>query len=326
MQGILPRLFFFAVLASIITFPASANRTNDSIKHVLQDKRGEERLQLLEELADSYLNNNLDSNLYFLNEMNREALRSENARYTAISNAGLGLNSYFRGRYLEAEDYLQQAIKIQKEIGDTSSLAHSYNVLAGVYGESGQYLKSINTLFEAIAIFESRNNIKGQITAYNNLGYLYMKLDDYKKAGDFYQKAISIIENTQIDYNKGFSYSNLGICFKELGELDTALVYYKKALEQYKEHETLNAIPMLYQSFGNLYGFRLHKPDSALHYFNEGIELAKQYDPNSLIELYYSLGQLYYDQNSYDKSCEAYKRSLDMAEITKDLNGQMQAH
>lgn len=275
-----------------VTFQANAKSSIDSLKHALQNKRGEEKLQLLEKLAVYYLNNNLDSNLSFLNEMSREALRTESVRYTTICDAGLGLNAFFNGKYFEAEDYLQQAIQIQNEIGDTSNLAHSYNVLAGVYGGSGQYMKSINALSDAICIFESQYNSRGQITAYNNLGYLYMKLDDYKKARDFFQKAISIIESAGIEYNKGFSYSNIGICYKELGKYNIALDYYRQALEQYKAHETLNAIPMLYQSFGNLYGFSLQKPDSALYYFTKRIELAKQYDPNSLTELFYSLGQL----------------------------------
>ncbi|MBN2747508.1 MAG: tetratricopeptide repeat protein [Bacteroidales bacterium] len=326
MKRIKSGFLFFAAMVSFMAFPSNAKNSVDSLKLVLQDKRGEEKLRVLGELADYYLNNNLDSNLFFLNAMKGEALDLDNVRYTAIANAELGLNSFFSGKYFDAEDFLQQAIQVQKEIGDTSSLAHSYNVLAGVYGESGQYLKSINTLFEAITIFESQHNLKGQITAYNNLGYLHMKLDDYTKARDFYQKAISIIDKTQIDYNKGFSFSNIGICYKESGGYDTALVYYNKALQQYREYETLNAIPMLYQSFGNLYAFRLHKPDSAFRYFNEGIELAQKYDPNSLTELYYSLGQLYYDKEDFDKSYDAYIQSLAVAENTDDLDGQMQAH
>jgi len=68
------------------------------------------------------------------------------------------------------------------------------------------------------------------------------------------------------------------------------------------------------------------KTDSALRYFNEGIELAKQYDPNSLTELFYSLGQLHSELKNFDKSCDAYKQSLDMADKNKDVDGQMKVH
>lgn len=320
------QIFYLLISFVIFWVPVNGNHTVDSLKQILPQKKGGEKLKILEDLSDIYVNNNLDSNFYFLNELKQEAIHSRDIRYEAIANTSLGLNYFFNGKYFDAEDYLQQAIHIQKQIEDTTSLAHSYNVLAGIYGESGQYSKSINTLFEAIKIFEFQHNIKGLVTAYNNLGYLYLKLDEYKKAREYYENAIAIIENNQLEYNKGFSYSNIGICYKESGKYDTALVYYQKALQQYKANETLNAIPILFQSIGNLYGFRLNKQDSALVYFNEGIELAKKYDRNSLIELYFSLGQLFYEQKNYKTSIDSYYKSLEEAENSEDLSGQMQAH
>ncbi|NOR75545.1 MAG: tetratricopeptide repeat protein [Draconibacterium sp.] len=321
-----PEFIFLLITVVFLQFQVTGKNSIDSLKHVLLEKKGEEKLKILEELSDYYINNNLDSNFYFLTELKKVAVQTENIKYEAIANTSLGLNFFFKGKYFDAEDYLQQAIQIQKQIKDTTGLAHSCNVLAGVYGESGQYSKSIKVLFDAIEIFEIQNNLKGMVTAFNNLGFLYMKLEDYEKAMEYYKKAIPVIDENKLENNKGFLFSNIGICFKEFNEYDSALVYYQKALEQYKIHETLNAIPILYQSMGNLYGFRLNKQDSALVYFEEGIELAKKYDTNSLIELYYSLGQLYYDQNKYNKSIDAFNESLIVADNSEDLNGQMQAY
>ncbi len=328
--GIMRRIKFrFLILITSYIFSClhlSGSTSVDSLKILLNEKHGVEKFNVLEQLAGHYINNNLDSNLYYLNLLKNEAVKSQNKKYEAIANTSIGLNFFFNGKYFDAEDFLQKAILLQKQLKDTTELAHSYNVLAGVYGESGQYSKSINVLFDAIDIFEIQNNLKGMVTAFNNLGFLYMKLENYKKAMEYYKKAIPVIDKNQLDNNKGFLFSNIGICYKEFNQYDSALVYYQKALEQYKAHETINAIPILYQSLGNLYGFRLNKPDSALFYFEHGIELAKQYDPNSLIELYHSLGQLYSKQKEYKKSIDAFNKSLGVANNSEDLSGQMQAY
>ncbi|MBT3384536.1 MAG: tetratricopeptide repeat protein [Prolixibacteraceae bacterium] len=320
------RIFILITSYIFICFNLSGSSPVDSLKILLNEKHGVEKFSVLEQLAEHYINSNLDSNFYYLNQLKNEAVKSQNRKYEAIANTSIGLNCFFNGKYFDAEEYLQQAIILQKQIKDTTELAHSYNVLAGVYGESGQYSKSIIILFDAIDIFESQNNLKGMVTAFNNLGFLYMKLEDYRKAMEYYKKAIPVIDKNQLDNNKGFLYSNIGICYKEFNQYDSALVYYQKALEQYKANETINAIPILYQSLGNLYGFRLNKPDSALFYFEEGIKLAKQYDPNSLIELYHSLGQLYSNQKEYKKSVNAFNESLTFANNSEDLSGQMQAY
>ncbi len=319
--------FVFIFMSMLLTCLAvSASSQADSLKMVLQQKQGAEKFGILEQLSDYYINNNLDSSLYFLLEMKQLAAKTGNRKYAAVSCSSIGLNHFYRGNYFEAEDCEKQAIELQKQIGDTANLADSYNLLAGIYGESGQYSKSTKVLFEAIKIYETQADFTGLVKAYNNLGYLFMKLDKYTKAKEYYEKALIIISENNIKYNKGFLYSNLGICYKEFGDNETALTNYRLALQQYKQNSTLNAIPILYQSFGNLFAFRLNRPDSAFYYFNHGIELAKKYDPNSLIELYLSLGEFYGKQKNFEKSIDSYLKSLTAAQSVEDLEGQMQAN
>lgn len=320
------RLLVAIIFFSLFYFNSLASIKVDSLKILLDQKKGNDRFEVIEQLADYYINNNLDSNLYYLLQLKNEAIKNNSINYEAIARSSIGLNHFFRGEYFEAEDCVKKAIELQKQIGDTTNLADSYNFLAGIYGESGQYSKSTKVLFEAIIIYEAQNDLSGVVKSFNNLGYLFMKLEDYEKAKEYYKKALLIIDKNNINYNKGFLYSNLGICYKEFGDNENALTNYQLALGQYKTNSTLNAIPMLYQSFGNLYAFRLNKPDSAFFYFNKGIAQAEIYDTNSLIELYLSLGQLYATQNSSKKSIDAFNKSLKVAVRNEDLNGQMQAY
>ena len=300
--------------------------TGDSLHRILPHLSGTQKLQVLDKLADHYMNNNLDSSYFYLNLLKDYAIETHNERYQSVAYSSLGLYFFYSGQFPEAQNFLQKAIQLQKKNNDTVHLAHSYNVLAGVYGESGAYKKSINILYKAMKIYELQRDMEGLEKVYNNWGYLYMKLGDYSKAMAYYKKALSLIKRNKLNKNRGFLYSDMGICYKEFGKYDSALCCYNLALKAYKKHKTFNAIPMLYQSFGNLYGFRLGRPDSAQAYFEKGIKLARQYDSNSLIELYFSLGQLEERQKKYRKSIETYGQSLHVAEKTGDLNGQEQAH
>ena len=305
----------------------SVGKTNiDSLKQVVVKKTGVEKLILLENIADFYINNNLDSNYHYLMLLKNSVIKDKNSKYEALAYSSLGLNYFYNGKYFDAEENIQKAITIQKQIKDTTDLASSYNFMAGIYGESGQYAKSIEILYEAIKIFEKQNDQKSFVTAYNNLGFLYMRLENYDKAMEYYNKAISIIDKNKFNNNKGFLYNNIGICHKNFKQYDSALLFYNKALEEHNKHEALNAVPFIFLNIGNVFGFRLDKQDSALFYFEKGIELAKMYDTNSLPELYFSLGQLLESQKKYKKSIDAFIKSLSGAEENEDLDGQMQAN
>ncbi len=293
----------------------------DSLRRNLPYLSGVDKLRTLEQLSGFYLNNNLDSAFYYLSLLEKTAVEQNNSHFESAAYSSLGLYYFYSGEFLKAQDFLQKAIRIQEKNQDTARLAYLYNVLAGVYGESGEYGKSIGILSKALKIYKLQYNINGLEKVYNNWGYLYMKLGDYHKAMVYYKKALLLIEKYKLSKNSGVLYSDMGICYKEFGQYDRALCCYRRALNEYKLHKTYNNIPMLYQSFGNLYGFRLGQPDSALLCLSEGIKLARKYDPNSLIELYFSLGQIEQQKKRYAESLKAFDKSLQVAAKTGDLNG-----
>ena len=325
-QTMVKRKYLFLFFVLWIEMPLSGMTVKDSLRRNLPYLSGVDKLRTLEQLSGFYLNNNLDSAFYYLSLLEKTAVEQNNSHFESAAYSSLGLYYFYSGEFLKAQDFLQKAIRIQEKNQDTARLAHSYNVLAGVYGESGDYGKSIEILSKALKIYELQHNINGLEKVYNNWGYLFMKLDDYHKAMVYYKKALSLIEKYKLNNNRGVLYSDMGICYKEFGQYDSALCCYRRALNEYKLHKTYNNIPMLYQSFGNLYGFRLGKPDSALFYLSEGIKMARKYDPNSLIELYFSLGQIEQQKKRYAESLKAFDKSLQVAAKTGDLNGQQQAH
>ncbi len=318
----IPIIFCFMLL----TVLAWADSSVDTLKEKLVLSEGKERLNTLEKIVDYYMDNNLDSSYYYVKMLEVESVFAKNEGFESTAYTSLGLYYFFKGKYFEAENYLEKAIEIQERLKDTVRLAHSYNVLAGIYGESGNYKKSIKTLYKALDIYEKTNNVARLETIYNNWGYLYMKLEDYQNAAKYFNQALDIIHHHQLKNNQGFLYLNLGICEKAFKKYDTAFIYFRKALAEFEKNKTFNAIPMVYQSMGNIYAFNIFQPDSAQFYFSKGITLAKKYDPNSLIELYYSLGSFYEQEGKLSASEDAFGKSLEVSLKSNDLNGQKLAY
>lgn len=319
------RYLIFPLLLMLLFSPATGKGISDSLSNLLGHSSGIVKLRVLLKLSDVYMDNHLDSSFYYLQLLKKNALKMHRPDYVSDAYTSLGLYYFYKGKYFDAETHLLKAIKLQESAHDSVRLAHAYNVLAGIYGVNGAYKKSIQILYKALKIYEARHNMEGMETVYNNWGYLYMKLNRYHKAEYYFKRALATINENHLNKNKGFLYNNIGICYKQFESFDSAYYFFHKALKEYSSHKTNNAIPMVYQSLGNLYAFHWDKPDSARMIFEKGIRLARRDDPNSLVELYYSLGELEAKEQNYEQGLTALKKSLELAIKNKDLNGQKNA-
>ena len=153
-------------------------------------------------------------------------------------------------RYIEAQDYFDKAIKInknfidsynnsainQKKLGNLENAEYFYkkalkidsnnSILNNNYGvllkEKGDYEKSIIYYLKAV---EFNNNY---FEAYNNLGSAYFKINNILEAINCFNKAIFINPNYAEAYN------NLGnIEADSKNNYNRAIDYYKKAYQKW---------------------------------------------------------------------------------------------
>ena len=220
-------------------------------------------------------------------------------------------------RYIEAQDYFDKAIKInktfidsynnsainQKKLGNFENAEYFYkkalkidsnnSILNNNYGvflkEKGDYEKSIIYYLKAV---EFNNNY---FEAYNNLGSAYFKINNILEAINCFNKAIFINPNYAEAYN------NLGnIEADSKNNYNRAIDYYKKA---YQINSTyVDAI----HNLGNAY-FKVYDLVNALKF----LQLAISLDPN-FVEAYNSLGMCFYLKQEFDEAEKNYLISLRM--------------
>ena len=96
------------------------------------------------------------------------------------------------GEYVKAEEYLQKALVITKEIGDKQGEAADYGNLGTVFQSLGEYVKAEEYHQQALVIRKEIGDKIGEATDYRNLGNLFLCLGEYVKAKEYYKKSLTI--------------------------------------------------------------------------------------------------------------------------------------
>lgn len=151
-----------------------------------------------------------------------------------------GLIDWIRGNDEKALEYLNESLKLRKELfGENATLiAAVYNNIGLVY--SGFDLdESLNYYKQALEIYKQNyhDDHPTLAVAYSNLGQIYRKQHVYNTSLVNYEKALAIWNELYTDAhpNKAFVYSSIAQVFQDKKEYASALAYANKALVIYQQ-------------------------------------------------------------------------------------------
>jgi tetratricopeptide (TPR) repeat protein len=110
------------------------------------------------------------------------ALEAEDFVAQGASLLHLGTLYAIRGQYTTAIEYYNQAIVIQRDIGDDHGLSKSLSNIGLAYADLGEYHKSIKYHLQALSISRQLGNRVAESNHLNNLAETYELLGHYDKA------------------------------------------------------------------------------------------------------------------------------------------------
>jgi two-component system, sensor histidine kinase and response regulator len=147
---------------------------------------------------------------------------------------------------------------------------------------SSEFKESIRYANEALNLSFKLNNIKGRSNAYNCLADAYWFHSDYNKAQEYYFKSYRINDSIHDQKAIAFSLYNIGwiVCIQQHNYKSDHYLY--QSLSIYKSLKDTVGLLKIYNALASYYVDRYQndkseKPyfDSAIAYFNKGIEYAK---------------------------------------------------
>lgn len=215
--------------------------------------------------------------------------------------------------------YLQEAIKLEPEISDTT-LLKLYLASGLIYKDQESFYMALNYLYKGLEL-QNKINPSESFFVMNNIGGCYYMLGDYVKARDFWEKSVKGFEaySTKDKLNQksiegSIIYNNLAVLEKQEGN-------YAKALEMLKEFksrneelkDTLNII-MAYENISDTY-IKLKENHTAIQNLWKGIALAnKIQSAYDLASLYTKLGEIYlFSQSKNDSAILYLEKAYDLS-------------
>jgi len=132
--------------------------------------------------------------------------------------AGLGEVRAAGQDYGDAIGYYQQALPLQRQVGDRGGEATTLNNLGRVYAALGDKRKALDFYELALPLQRQVGDRGGEATTLNNLGRVYAALGDKRKALDFFEQALPLLRQVGDRWGEVITRWNIGALFLQMGE------------------------------------------------------------------------------------------------------------
>jgi len=124
-----------------------------------------------------------------------------------------------------AMKYSNEVLRISGKIGLGSGIAFGYRYKGLVYYLNGDYIQALDFLQQALKAAEILHSKKFDASMFNNLAIVYMELKQYGRALSYYQKYLSASRELGLPEEEAKALLNIGNLYGETDQLDSGLVY-----------------------------------------------------------------------------------------------------
>ena len=196
---------------------------------------------------------------------------------TAQANELQALGESFRsiGESNKASDYLNRALKIERELHDESGEATTLTSLGGLENDTGNSKAALQVLEQALAIKQRLGDPKGEAAALTAIGEVYWSEGDPQHALEFHSQALDIEEQVSDNRGQGVTLSDLGVCYWGTGDPGKAIQYYKRAITYEREANDSSDEAVTLHSIGVALE-ALDRLQEALEYFKQALPIEEQ--------------------------------------------------
>lgn len=199
----------------------SQTRTADSLKALLPEKTGIERIDLLYELAYELVDVDNDAALTFSRIAFCETSCEDSLRL--VKTGRLKALALRRQNFLDSSlDLSLQVLPIAKKLSLDSDMKSLLNGLGNIYTEQARYDKALEYYWESVELVKCYDDKFDLSVAMNNIGIVYYKLFDYENALIYFNKAIELRRQTTRKYDFANLLINAGIANANLYNYEKA--------------------------------------------------------------------------------------------------------
>ena len=263
-------LAFFFIITSVI---ASANITKiDSLLEVLENKEGIQRMDILHEITDEYMNSSLEDAIIYASELLSLAEENDNLKYIDLASSCLGEAYFHLDKIEKSIEFFEIFLEINKKQNDIDGLGMAYNNLGIVYRYIEKHETAIQYYLKSLSIKEKLKDTAGISNTQNNIGVLYFHMKDYNKALEFYTKSYNLEDKFNNKAGVAISLLNIGEIHGYLNNYNEALSYFNRSINICEEIDDKYILEDNYKCLYEMYKRKINF-QKALYYYELYTEL-----------------------------------------------------
>lgn len=236
----------------------------------------------------------------------------KSADFSALANSyySAGEFYYFRDQVNDALTNYKKSLELWQLAKDPAGEAKTLLSLGYLYLLQSNFYLSLESMNLALAKFRETRNVRGEAFTLKAIGSLYKRTNEYRKAVDALQEAERLFP-ADLDFNeKATLYNWFGSLYEEYADWKLSISYREKALNlfikdnyAYGQMATLSSLGRL----NNLDGDHA----AALKYLEQADLFAKKLsDKFYLATIYEETGNVYLQNDDYEKAVSLYNKSL----------------
>ncbi|CAG0934368.1 Putative HTH-type transcriptional regulator [Thermoflexales bacterium] len=217
--------------------------------------------------------------------------------------------------------FAQQAVALQRELGNKSGIAAALNSLSLIVRDQGDLEQASLWLEESLTLWRESGDQRGISNGLNNLGIIARRRGHYQRAKLFFEESLVISRRLGDQHAVAQALSNLGNVARHQADLAQAQTFYEQGLSLYREIGNVAGIANALNSLGIVARLQGAYPQAvALH--EDSLNLRRKIgDRRGIASALNNLGLAWLEQRDLVRATSALIESLALAREQGDKSG-----
>ncbi|MCP4458941.1 MAG: sensor histidine kinase [Cytophagales bacterium] len=305
------RFFIQIALVSSLVY-SSFGQANDSLRVILSNSEGAEKVKILTELSRSTWHNYPKQAMAYSQEALKISEALGDSANISISLRCIGAIKYYQGNHEESLDYMTRGLDIALKISDSLLISQGYNNVGVLQYNLANYQTALEYFIRSREIKKRIGDVH-QAANVNNMGLVFEILGEHDLARSYFLEAYEIAVKSANRSLQIYTQNDLGISHINTSELDIARDYFEEALVLAKKIDNVNYGSVSLRRIGQVVHMQ-GDYDSAFYFYQQSLEASKSIgDKRGIAEGYSFLSKLLCDQGKVKESLAVLNSSHEIA-------------
>ncbi|HON19280.1 MAG TPA: tetratricopeptide repeat protein, partial [Salinivirgaceae bacterium] len=297
-----PLMTFICLIINILIV------ANDTIP---EQVTGNNRLQLLNQYAADFLKSNPEKSREYAFQAKQLAEALNNFEELANSLNYIGLTYYNEGKYDEAINFFQHAIKASLRSGRKSNVANMFQKIGMAYLQMNNYEKTKFYYQQAITVYEQLDYPDLLAKTLYEQGVVYYLSSDFSESITVLDKSIELYDRLNNRRGKAKSLAQQAMAYEALGNFKKALILYQEAYQIQNQFANRDHMAFLLNHIGIVYQ-KMRLTNEAANSFKQALEICESDYWELKASIRIGLGNTYMEGKKYEAAADEFYKALEM--------------